>query len=1027
MDILWILLGAMLVFVMQAGFLCLESGLVRSKNSINVAAKNITDFIVSSALFWLVGFALMFGDSYAGVFGTDSFLFGDNASPLHLSIFLFQMMFCGTAATLVSGAVAERMSYIGYIITTITISLLIYPIVGHWTWGGAVSGTPSGWLELAGFVDFAGSTVVHSVGGWVALAAILIIGPRVGRFDQGNRSIPGSNIPIAMLGTLLIWFGWFGFNGASTLAWSDNVPGILLNTCLAAFWGGIASISLKYLTDGYIDVLQIINGVLGGLVAITASCHAVSVGEAAIIGAIAGAIAFYGARLLEKLQIDDAIGVIPVHLFAGIWGTIAVALFADPLILGTGLSGMEQLGTQFMGSAVIGLYSFTTAYIVLRLVNRLYPLRVTRVDELNGLNVSEHHVSTEVFDLLTAMNEQQTRSDYSSQVPVEPFTEVGQIAQEYNRVIDKVQQEIQERDRAFNAFKQSEYRNGAILEAAMDCIITVNERAEVMSFNPAAEQCFGVTAGTVLGQDFFRLFMTESTQKLARKSLSQGFTIGDGLVLKRQNISELTRYDKETFPAEIVVTQTTDLNAYKKQYTLHVRDITKQVKLQNRLKLLAYNDPLTGLYNRTYLMRSLELQVSHDNSDAVILMFLDLDQFKKINDTLGHNAGDQLLREVAHRLKTVTRDSDLVARWGGDEFVIVLAGQLDAQFARDKAEEILAVMRAPVEFSGNVLTVLTSIGIAMSVNGDINAERLLQHADLAMYQAKKNGRNTYSLFLPQMEHEVQQQTRIENELPGAMENHQLYLQYQPKVCCQTNQVISFEALLRWQHPEHGFVSPAEFIPIIENSSLIIDVGEWVLSEVIKQQAVWREQGLRLLPVAVNISGYHLHSPSLVPYINTCLDKYKIAPDLIQIEITEGALTGNSEESINAMSALKAINIKLAIDDFGTGYSSLSYLKKFPVDVLKIDQAFVRECYSNKDDAAICKAIISLAKSLELKIVAEGVENQAQLTFLAANDCDLYQGYYFSRPINAEKVSELSYLKPLPELAKTDQKVACSAE
>lgn len=1007
MNIFWILFGAMLVFVMQAGFLCLESGLVRSKNSINVAAKNITDFIISSTLFWAFGFALMFGDSYNGLIGTGSFFFGSSASPLQLSIFLFQMMFCGTAATLVSGAVAERMSYPGYIITTVIISLLIYPVVGHWAWGGLINGAAAGWLAVSGFVDFAGSTVVHSVGGWVALAAIIVIGPRIGRFNQDKRHIPGSNIPIAMLGALLIWFGWFGFNGGSTLAWTDAVPGILLNTCLAAFWGGIAAIVIKYMSDGYIDISQIINGVLGGLVAITANCHVVSVVDAAMIGGIAGIIVVYSSNLLEYFKLDDAIGVIPVHLFAGIWGTIAVALFGDPVLLDTGLTKPEQLTTQFIGIIVIGLYSFLTAFIALSLANKVYRLRVSSEAEMNGLNVSEHRVTTEVFDLLTAMNQQQIQSDYSSPVPVEPFTEVGQIAQEYNRVIDKVQQEIQERDRAFNAFKESEYRNGAILEAAMDCIITINEQAHIVTFNPAAEQCFGITAGMVLGEHFFQLFMEDEPRAKALKSLSQGFTMGEGLVLKRHNICNLTRYDKETFPAEIVVTQTTDLNAHRKQYTLHIRDITKQVKLQNRLKLLAYNDPLTGLYNRTYLMRTLERLIAKhkEHTGSVVLMFLDLDQFKRINDTLGHNAGDILLREVAARLKTIIRDSDLVARWGGDEFVVVLSGQLDEQAASKKANEILKVMRDPITLLDNALTVLTSIGIAISVDGEVNADRLLQHADLAMYQAKSNGRNTYSLFLPQMEQEAQLHSWIENELPNAMLNHQLYLQYQPKVCCVSNKIVGFEALLRWQHPEHGFVSPAEFIPVIENTGLIITVGEWVISQVTQQLAHWRQAGINL-PVAVNISGYHLHSPTLVPFLEGCLTEHNLDPELIEVEITEGALTGNSEESINAMQALKKIHIKLAIDDFGTGYSSLSYLKKFPVDILKIDRAFVRECYSNRDDAAICKAIISLAKSLELEIVAEGVENQAQLSFLGFQGCDVYQGFYFSKAINADEVAAL---------------------
>ena len=1008
MDVLWILCAAMLVFVMQAGFLCLESGLVRSKNSINVSAKNISDFTVSSTIFWAVGFAIMFGDSYGGIIGTDNFLFGNDASPLLITTFLFQMMFCGTAATLVSGAVAERTSYFGYLIITVTISLFIYPVVGHWAWAGIISGTATGWLEHIGFVDFAGSTVVHSVGGWVALAAVLIIGPRIGQFDQSSRRIPGSNVPMAVLGAMLIWFGWFGFNGGSTLGWTESVPSILLNTCLAAFWGGIAATIIKYKIDGYIDILQIINGVLSGLVAITASCHVVSVGSAVIIGFIAGIIAVYGGRWLEHKKIDDVMGVVPVHLFAGIWGTLAVALFGDSESIGTGLSAFGQLESQLVGIVVIGIYSFSTAYLVLRAVNHFYSLRVSEKEELIGLNVAEHRVTTEVFDLLSAMNHQQTQADYSVRVPVEPFTEVGQIAQEYNKVIDRVHQEIQQRDHAFTAFRQSEYRKGAILDAAMDCIVTINSRGEILAFNPAAEQCFGIGEHSVNGRNFFNLFMAEDARKMAMQSLAQDFSLSEGLVLKRQNIAELKRNDDDSFSAEIVVTQTTDKMDKNKEFTLHIRDITKQIKLQNRLKLPAYNDPLTGLYNRTYFMQNLEQRIAHhaNVTGVVVLMFLDLDQFKKINDTLGHKAGDQLLCEVANRLTRVTRESDLVGRWGGDEFVVVLSGELTEEDATNKANDILTIMRQPFELTGNTLTVLISIGIAMSDNGRLDADRLLQHADIAMYQAKQHGRNRYQLFTDEMEQMAQLNFQIETAIPKAITDNQFFMCYQPKVSCMTNEVVGFEALLRWKHPEFGYIPPSEFIPVIEGGSLIIDVGEWVLSTVVQQLATWRLQGQTLLPVAINISGHHLHAKSLVPFIQDLIAEHDIQPELIEVEITEGAITGNTSESIASMAALKAINIKLAVDDFGTGYSSLSYLKKFPVDILKIDRAFVSECDSNKEDAAICIAIITLAKSLGLQTVAEGVETAEQLAFLKKYDCDVYQGFYFSHPLELEHIPVL---------------------
>ena len=403
----------------------------------------------------------------------------------------------------------------------------------------------------------------------------------------------------------------------------------------------------------------------GGLVAIAAGCHAVSVIDAVVIGLVAGVIVFYGDRWLNKKQIDDAIGVIPVHLFAGIWGTLSVAIFGDIEILGTGLSQFEQLKSQAIGIVSIGAYSFFTSYVLLRLINQYYPLRIDEKSELLGLNVAEHRVSTEVFDLLSAMDCQQKEADFSVRVPVEPFTEVGQIAEQYNHVIDKVNKEMIERDQAFAAFKQSEYRKDAILDAAMDCIISINTKGEIQNFNPAAEKCFGVGLKQIKNREFFMLFTTEVFREVGIKSLAQNFTLSEGLLLKRQNNVDLTRYGGETFPAEIVVTQTSDASAKNIEFTLHVRDVTQQAKLQNRLKLLAYNDPLTGLYNRTYFMENLEQRIAFHQSNigSVILMFLDLDQFKKINDTLGHKAGDAVLIEVAKRLKSVTREEDLVVRW----------------------------------------------------------------------------------------------------------------------------------------------------------------------------------------------------------------------------------------------------------------------------------------------------------------------------------------------------------------------------
>jgi len=442
-HLVWVLVCAVLVMLMQAGFCCLETGLVRAKNSINVAIKNLVDFCISSIIFWAFGFAIMFGLSYHGVVGTSGFFFGQGASSSLYAFFLFQVVFCGTATTIISGAVAERMRFGGYIAVSIVVSGLIYPFIGHWVWAGADQGIAAGWLNSRGFIDFAGSTVVHSTGGWIALAAVLVIGPRQGRFTDKNKPIHGHNLSLATLGVLLLWFGWFGFNGGSTLAFCDEVPMILVNTNLSAAFGGLTALALSWTVTRSAKVEHVINGVIAGLVGITASCHIMTPVASALIGTGAGTICLGSMYLMDRLKIDDVVGAVPAHACAGVWGTLAVALFADPSTWGTGLSRWEQLGVQALGCGVCFAWSFGVGFIAIALINRWIPLRAKPEDEKIGLNIAEHGASTETYDLLMMMENQRQDSDFSRPVIVEPHTEVGQIAMQYNRVIEKVNEETQ--------------------------------------------------------------------------------------------------------------------------------------------------------------------------------------------------------------------------------------------------------------------------------------------------------------------------------------------------------------------------------------------------------------------------------------------------------------------------------------------------------------------------------------------------------------------------------------------------------
>ncbi len=545
-DILWVTVAAGLVLLMQAGFLCLETGLTRSKNNINVAIKNLTDLGVSIALFWVVGYGLMFGASKGGWIGLTSFAPALGHEGVWFSVFvLFEAMFCGTAVTILSGAIAERMRFSGYVLVAAIVSACIYPVFGHWVWNGVGVGMKTGWLGARGFVDFAGTTVVHSAGGWVSLAILLIIGPRTGRFPEDGppRKISGANLPIATLGVILLWLGWFGFNGGSTLAMNDQVPRIITNTMFSGAAGLVTALILGWLTKGHADVHLVINGSLAGLVAITGCAYAVTTPSAVFIGAVGGVVMLGVDHLLLRFKIDDAVGAIPVHLGAGTWGTLAVALFGQVELLGTGLGFWPQFQVQILGILTCFVWTFGVSYLVLRGINRFFRLRVTPAEEHIGLNVSEHGATTDLLDLFVVMDQQSKTRDLSLRVPVEPFTEVGQIAERYNQVMEALEQAI--------------VRTEAIVKTAMDGIVTFSKKTlSILTVNPAAETIFGYPAVQISGQPITYLFESNAGRPVVPEPERMDSTISDMVDTETRREMIGRRADGSTFPMEVMLTKT---------------------------------------------------------------------------------------------------------------------------------------------------------------------------------------------------------------------------------------------------------------------------------------------------------------------------------------------------------------------------------------------------------------------------------------------------------------------------------------
>jgi diguanylate cyclase len=427
-----------------------------------------------------------------------------------------------------------------------------------------------------------------------------------------------------------------------------------------------------------------------------------------------------------------------------------------------------------------------------------------------------------------------------------------------------------------------------------------------------------------------------------------------------------------------------------------------------QLRHLATHDTLTGLPNRVLLDDRLQQAIAHADRDmrSFALLVCDLDRFKLINDSLGHRAGDELLQEVARRLSTVVRTADTVARFGGDEFVLIGTSIGDADDAANLASRVMDVLQAPVRIAAIDIHTSPSIGIAMYPDDGVTMQVLLAHADAAMYSAKQHGRGTFRRYSPGMDAGTEDRVQLESELHNAVALNQFQLYYQPKVDTRTGEVRSAEALIRWVHPRRGIVSPAEFIPLAEECGLIGTIGAWVVREACRQARAWQIDGVPPLRVSVNLSASQFRDSGLVESIRLALDDAGLEAHFLEVELTESAVMSDPEKSIAILEHLSAMGVLVSVDDFGTGYSSMSYLRRFPIDKLKIDRVFIDEIVSRPEDASIVRAIVSLAHSLRLKVVAEGVETPAQLEFLKTAGCDEYQGYHFSRPLPAADFERL---------------------
>ncbi|MGJ8667910.1 MAG: bifunctional diguanylate cyclase/phosphodiesterase [Oceanococcus sp.] len=551
-----------------------------------------------------------------------------------------------------------------------------------------------------------------------------------------------------------------------------------------------------------------------------------------------------------------------------------------------------------------------------------------------------------------------------------------------------------------DAFRSSEKRQRAILENTADGILTIDQRGTVRSFNKAAESMFGYYAHEVIGHNVAMLMPPRFheqhdgyVQSMETSPSKRQLGVRREVVGRRRN--------GEEFPVWLAVNKIPGIGAC--EYVGSVSDLTDRKKILAELQHLAHHDALTNLPNRALLTDRIEqaVQRGHREGRQVALLMLDLDHFKRINDSLGHHVGDDLLQLVAKRLASCVRSVDTVARMGGDEFVVLISDVVDRAAVRLVVDKLLSELSEPVPVAGHDMIVTPSIGVSIYPQDGEDSQTLLKNADTAMYQAKAAGRGRSKFFDAEMLHKNERRLATETALRHAMERHELSLEYQPQVDMASGRLTGCEALLRWTHPEFGRVPPDQFVPVAEEIGLIRPIGEWVLMTACREARSMQESLGLPLNVAVNISPQQFFHGDVPGSIRKALEQSGLPPSCLEVEITEGVLLENSEATIEMLRSIRAMGVAVAIDDFGTGYSSLSYLTRFPIDKLKIDQSFVRDITIDSSDAAVTSAIIVMAHTLQLAVVAEGVETREQHQFLTDRNCDIAQGYYFGRPMSAD--------------------------
>ncbi|MBQ4836161.1 MULTISPECIES: EAL domain-containing protein [Pseudoalteromonas] len=644
----------------------------------------------------------------------------------------------------------------------------------------------------------------------------------------------------------------------------------------------------------------------------------------------------------------------------------------------TALHALEELKVKFFG-----LFVLYAGFVAMLLHQVIYHLILKRINQLVKVLIS--------FG----------RGQWDHPKLADSDDEIGLLNASFNDMSDDIKKLVNGLNQRINekeiAEKAANRLSKAVAFSGTGVVIT-NERFKIEYVNPKMVEMTGFSESHFLDAPLLDIISSEMAiliDDIDFDLKSRNYWRGDTLLQSSNN---------DQIWVSLSISPIRENGGRISSYVASAQDISFVKESQRKMEELAYFDTLTGLANRTFFRMQLRksMALASRGHYAFALFYFDLDEFKRINDTLGHDAGDRLLVEVADRLKQRLRAEDTIARLGGDEFAVLLSGISTRDNAMDVAHTIQKTLSQPISLGNNEVIVSASIGITLAPFDSQEEEQLLKHADLAMYEAKAKGRNTFHFYSQELNAAANERLHIENELRQAIKSQQFSLQYQPQIDSRSGKIVGYEALIRWNHPTEGGIPPTKFIPIAEATGLIVEIGTWVLKEACRFSSVLKSKGYTA-DISINLSARQFKDANLIETISHTLDEVGLPPSMLHLELTESMLMGDVEAAIEQLKEMKKLGVSLSIDDFGTGYSSLSYLKRFPVDVLKVDRSFVKDIPEDSNDMEITAAIIAMAQKLSMKVVAEGVETAEQVAFLQRNNCHIVQGYYYSAPLTEQQV------------------------